>query len=176
MRKSIVLVIALVLLLLCSMNSLAADRFIMFDPAHGGLNYGFEFEGGKLEKDMNLRMALSITAHLERFAMTRNADRDNPDGDIKKEKVQAANPDLVFGIHHHGKYAAFIEYNALGSTIAYQLAAYFASEEIPFKLVKYTRDVWLFGLPVPAVTLIVNEEIENTMNFKFIAKLLKGLD
>lgn len=176
MRKKMTLVLALVLLLLCSMNSLAAKRFVMLDPAHGGLNYGFEFDGGKLEKDLNLRMAFSITAHLERYAMTRDADRDNPDGPFKKENVNTVNPDLILGIHHHGKYSAFIEYNAAGSTIAYQLAAYFASEEIPFKLIPYSRDVWLFAQERPAVVLIVNEEIESKTNFKWIAKLLEGLE
>jgi N-acetylmuramoyl-L-alanine amidase len=148
----------------------------MLDPAHGGLNYGFELDGGKLEKDLNLRMAFSITAYLERYVMTRDVDRDNPDGPAKKENVESVNPDLILGIHHHGKYAAFIEYNATGSTIAYQLAAYFASEEIPFKLIPYSSNVWLFVQPRPALVLIVNEEIENVMNFAFVAKVLQGLD
>ena len=177
MKKVFVTMLVVLLLLGLSMPGFAAaKRFVLLDPCHGGLNYGFELNG-KLEKDLNLTTAFNISQYLSHYTMTRDSDKDNNDGKYKSDKVTGINPNLILGIHHHGKYSAFIEYNNAGRRVAYQLAAYFAGQDIPHKLVNINNpDIWLFGQPCPSLVLIVNDEVEAKMNVKIIAKILEGLD
>lgn len=174
MKKYLVVVLAVVVLLAVSVTGLAAKRFVLIDPAHGGLNYGFEVDG-RTEKELNLKTAYTLAQYLEKYAMTRTGDQDNQDGPAKTAKVNSINPDIILGIHHHGKYSAFIEFNPAGRQIAFQLAAYFASEDIPFKLVPY-KAPWLFPQPQPALVIIINDEIEAQTDFSMIAKILEGLE
>lgn len=174
MRKYLVPVVVVVLLLAFSVSSFAAKRFVLIDPCHGGRNYGFEMNG-KLEKDINLESAFEYAKHLSNYKLYRDSDTDNYDGPDKFEKVSQINPDIILGIHHHGKNAVHIEYNRSGAQVAYQLASYFASEDIPFRLVLY-RGPWLFDQPCPSIVLITTVEIDQKIDYAFLAKIIEGLD
>lgn len=176
MKKVFVTLFVFLLFLSLSAQGFAAKRFVLLDPCHGGLNYGFELNG-VLEKDLNLKTALNVAQNIEHYTMTRDTDKDNNDGKFKTDTVTEINPDIILGFHHHGKYAAFIEYNDYGRRTAYQLAAYFSYMEIPHKLVRINnKDIWLFGQKHPALVLIVDDKVEAQMDTAFIAKILEGLE
>ncbi|MBL8029105.1 MAG: N-acetylmuramoyl-L-alanine amidase [Fibrobacteres bacterium] len=88
-------------------------RRVVIDPGHGGRFPGAVGKKGLTEKEINLRIALSLKSKLEKAGaeaiLTRSTDRDFLDtGTTVKEDlfgrtklVNALNPDLFISIHHN---------------------------------------------------------------------------
>ncbi|MCK4257718.1 MAG: N-acetylmuramoyl-L-alanine amidase [Halanaerobiales bacterium] len=173
MKKFLITFFVALIVLSLSANIFAEERAIYIDPMHGGSDTGFIIEDNA-EKELNLKLATTISEYLKSFALSRKDNETYVKQNAKILNVKEFDPDVILGIHHHGKYSAFIEYNQLGSTLAYQLAAYFHSEDIPYKLIPI-KGVWLSGLSYPAIMLIVDPKISNKTDWKFISYLLEGL-
>lgn len=172
MRKYFVTFIMALFLLTSSMVGLAADRSVLIEPAHGGLDYGYDING-TLEKELNLNLAFDLAKHLDQSTITRTTDKSVSLEDVKK-MIEEFGPEVIVTIHHHGKQAAFVEYNPAATRLAYQLGAYFASEDIPFRFLRF-KGAYLFAQPEPAILLVVSPEIAEQMDLEFVARLLKGI-
>ncbi len=104
-----------------------ASKTIVIDPGHGGFDPGKVGTTGVHEKEINLKIALKIKAHLEQsgahVVMTRTEDIDLDGDDTKQrkkedmikraEKVNASNGDIMISIHQN----SFPESNVKGGQV-----------------------------------------------------------
>lgn len=89
-------------------SRLLAGVRIAIDPGHGGMHTGGKGNGGLMEKDINLGVALNLQKILEswgaRVVMTRTQDghfdpQVDDDLDARVQIVNTAKPDLFLSIH-----------------------------------------------------------------------------
>ena len=81
-----------------TVNNGIADKVIVLDAGHGGIDGGAESKNGVLEKDLNLKITLKLKEILERenikVLLTRDSDSDLSDNEnesIKSRKNQDLN-------------------------------------------------------------------------------------
>lgn len=95
------------------------DLLIVLDPGHGGNQSGaVSKDGGTMEKDLNLTIALKLKEELEnyegvRVLMTRDDDRD-VDLDRRSEIAEEVQADLLVSLHN----------NAYGGNSSYKEGAF----------------------------------------------------
>ncbi|WP_035350887.1 N-acetylmuramoyl-L-alanine amidase CwlD [Fictibacillus gelatini] len=99
-----------------SWNLPLTGKIIIIDPGHGGMDGGAVGDGGVIEKDISLNIALKLRDYLQEAGalviMTRETDRDLADDDTKrisarktedlrkrKEIINGSNGDLFVSIH-----------------------------------------------------------------------------
>lgn len=109
-KKKILLILGiLVSLLIFTSGDLSAagkKKIILVDPAHGGKEQGIKLNKDVSEKDITLRVALSIKQllakenNLEVF-LTRDSDK-TVDLDDRKDSIKKIKPDLLLSLHVNG--------------------------------------------------------------------------
>lgn len=109
-KKKILLILGiLVSLLIFTSGDLSAagkKKIILIDPAHGGKEQGIKLNKDVSEKDITLRVALSIKQllakenNLEVF-LTRDSDK-TVDLDDRKDSIKKIKPDLLLSLHVNG--------------------------------------------------------------------------
>jgi len=109
-KKKILLIMGILMSLLIftsgDLSAAGKKKIILVDPAHGGKEQGIKLNKDVSEKDITLRVALSIKQllakenNLEVF-LTRDSDK-TVDLDDRKDSIKKIKPDLLLSLHVNG--------------------------------------------------------------------------
>ncbi|HAR49180.1 hypothetical protein ER57_00930 [Smithella sp. SCADC] len=109
-KKKILLIMGILMSLLIftsgDLSAAGKKKIILIDPAHGGKEQGIKLNKDVSEKDITLRVALSIKQllakenNLEVF-LTRDSDK-TVDLEDRKDSVKKIKPDILLSLHVNG--------------------------------------------------------------------------